>query len=62
MNTTLFLEIVNQLLSEGLTSREACEAATEMVRDMRLRVRNGEDARDVLDEYGYEIDFVVDII
>jgi nucleoid DNA-binding protein len=51
-------------LLDAIMSREECtkEEAQEIVDEMNAEIADGENAEDVLREYGFEPDYIFDLI
>jgi type II secretory pathway component PulF len=51
-------------LLDAIISREECtkEEAQEIINEMKMEVADGENAEDVLREYGFEPDYIFDLI
>lgn len=62
MSNAIIKELVKQYSCEGMTDKEAHLEALETYKEIKAEIRAGADAREVLMDYGLEIDFVVDVL
>lgn len=57
----LFNDLYDVAISDGLSQQEAKRRADSTIREIRAAINRGENALDVLEEYGLEHEYIIDI-